>query len=242
MRTFRRTSSTSADEDNPYWMSYSDLMSALLIIFLLAVVALLIELTIKNQSIDIAIDDLETAQQARELILKETKDILEKHNIKVEITDNETVLRIPESTLAFESGKNSIPTDNSTINNVITIGQVLHESILKGKRFIYLDTVFIEGHTDGVPIHYRGKGNWGLSADRAISVWKLWEANSLLTPSMNSMQNAFGQQLFSVSGYADTRKVQVTETTAAERRKNRRIDIRFTVKKPAIKDFEAIIQ
>ena len=32
------------DEENPYWMSFSDIMSALLVIFILAAVALMVQL------------------------------------------------------------------------------------------------------------------------------------------------------------------------------------------------------
>ena len=34
-------------------------------------------------------------------------------------------------------------------------------------------TIFIEGHTDNRPLQgFMGKGNWGLSTFRAISLWQ----------------------------------------------------------------------
>ena len=39
-----RYQSSGADEENPYWISFSDIMSGLLIVFILAALALILEL------------------------------------------------------------------------------------------------------------------------------------------------------------------------------------------------------
>ncbi len=41
---FRSSSNAPVDEENPYWMSFSDIMSALLVIFILASVILILRL------------------------------------------------------------------------------------------------------------------------------------------------------------------------------------------------------
>lgn len=228
------------DEENPYWVSFSDLMSGLLVIFLLAVVALILELTEKNQKIDEGIEELKKAEQARQSIINEVKTELQKMNIVVEIADNETVLRIPEKTLTFRSGDDKIPKTKQKQEAVKNIGHVLHRAILRDGRYAYLDTVFVEGHTDSDGIKYRGKGNWGLSADRAISVWKAWLNNDSLTPKFDEFKNHANQRLFSVSGYAATRRIELNEFSDREKAKNRRIDIRFTVKRPKISQLEEI--
>lgn len=236
-RLFSRRSNK-VDEENPYWMSFSDLMSGLLVIFILAAVALIIELTQKSEKIDASIEELKKAEQARQNILIDIKEELAKQNIHVEIAENDTVLRIPDSTLSFESAKDTLPQDKQTQQNVRAIGIALHEAITANERWKYLDTVFIEGHTDSDGIWYRGKGNWGLSTDRAVSIWKLWQTEIPVEPSLNELKNFDGKLLFSVSGYADTRRVDLTEDTEEQRAKNRRIDIRFTVKKPKLEDYE----
>ncbi|CAE6905823.1 OmpA family [Vibrio sp. B1FLJ16] len=237
----RFNSQTSVDEENPYWMSFSDLMSALLVIFILAAVALIIELTQKTNDVEAGIEELRKAELARKNIIYDVRDELAKRNVIVEIADNDTVIRIPERTLTFASGKDTIPDTQEVQKAVKDIGFVLHTAIQKNNRFQYLDTVFVEGHTDSDGIHYRGKGNWGLSVDRAISVWNVWQTEIELTPKLGDLENAFGQRLFSVSGYAETRRVNLAETTQTEKSKNRRIDIRFTVKKPSISDLERIV-
>lgn len=233
-------SSNNVDEENPYWMSFSDLMSGLLVIFILAAIALIIELTQKTQQIDDSIEELKKAEQARRNIILEMQEELAQKNIRVEIADNDTVIRIPESTLGFASGQHEIPNNEQMQAAVREIGKTLHTAIIKQKRFRYLDTVFVEGHTDSEKIWYRGKGNWGLSADRAISIWDAWETELDLQPKLNAMNNAYGQKLFSVSGYAASRRVDLTEETEAQKARNRRIDIRFTVKKPSIAEIESI--
>jgi flagellar motor protein MotB len=226
------------DEENPYWMSFSDLMSGLLVIFILAAVSLIIVLSQKSEQIDASVEELKRAEEARRNILFDIKAELAKQNILVEIVENDTVLRIPESTLSFESAKDTLPQDEQTQDEVRAIGIALHKAITTNERWKYLDTVFVEGHTDSHPIWYRGKANWGLSADRAVSIWKLWQTEITVNPSLNELENFNGQLLFSVSGYADTRRVDLIEETEEQRAKNRRIDIRFTVKKPKLEDYE----
>lgn len=249
MRAFNKAKGRRVDEENPYWISFSDLMSALLVVFILAAVALIIELTQTQQQIEQDIQQLKNAEQARRDILNEIQDELNKRNIEVLIADNDTVLRIPESTLSFASNSYDLPTDQQVRSSVLIIGQVLHTAINQPfdqnmndrKRFDYLDTVFIEGHTDSVPTN-RIKGNWGLSTFRAISLWEFWGSELDVSPSYAEMANAFGDKLFSVSGYAATRRVNEIEETWEDRQENRRIDIRFTVKRPQISELEDIVE
>lgn len=249
MRTIVRANGRRVDEENPYWISFSDLMSALLVVFILAAVALIIELTETQKKIEQDIDKLKDAEQARRDILYEIRDELAKQNIEVMIVENDTVLRIPESSLAFASNSYDLPADKQVRASVLIIGRVLYVAInrpfrpnvTKKRRFDYLDTVFIEGHTDSVPTK-RKKGNWGLSTYRAISLWEYWREELKVSPSFSEMSNAFGDKLFSVSGYAATRRVNKVEETREDRRENRRIDIRFTVKRPQISELEDIVK
>lgn len=240
MDNFLRRAPGKVDEENPYWMSFSDLMSGLLVIFILAALALIIELTQRTQNIDERIDLLKAAEQARRDIIFEVKSQLSEQGIDVEVADNDTVIRIPERTLSFESGQDQIPQSEDMQRAVRLIGVALHEAILRDERFKYLDTIFIEGHSDSQGIWYRGKGNWGLSADRAISVWKVWQEELMLEPKFGDLLNHNNQRVFSVSGYAATRRVNEQEETPEQRAQNRRIDIRLTIKSPTLEDLESI--
>jgi len=234
-----RRHNISVDEDNPYWLSFSDVLSGLLVLFILASLALILELTETKEQVNEALNEIQQAEKARFNIIQQVQDELQKEGVLVEVIENHTVLRIPEKQLAFRTNSYKLPRDKKTQEIVQKIGIAIHKAILAHNGLNYLDTVFIEGHTDSRPSRLN-KGNWGLSAFRAISIWEFWNEKVHLAPEFNEMKNASGKALFSVSGYAATRRVTTIEETAEQRERNRRIDIRFTVKKPNSLELEMI--
>jgi flagellar motor protein MotB len=232
-------SSSKVDDDNPYWISFSDIMSGLLVIFVLASLALILELTVTRFEVSEAIREIAKAEQIRRDILLEIEEELRKKNIEVEISDNHTVLRIPEDILSFANNEYKIPESDDIKKTVLEIGHTLYSAITKESRWTHLDTIFIEGHTDRRPTKRR-MGNWGLSTFRAISVWNYWNKMLPENEHLESLVNHNGLPLFSVSGYAETRPIQIKQETENDFKKNRRIDIRFTVRKPAIEEFRNI--
>lgn len=227
------------DEDNPYWLSFSDVLSGLLVLFILASLALILELTETKEQVSEALKEIQQAEKVRFNIIQSVQDELQKEGVLVQVIENHTVLRIPENQLAFKTNSYQLPKDKATQEVVKKIGEAIHSAIMKHNGLKYLDTVFIEGHTDSRPTRLN-KGNWGLSAFRAISLWEFWNTKILRSPAFNEMKNDSGQALFSVSGYAATRRVTDDEKTAEQREQNRRIDIRFTIKKPNSLELELI--
>lgn len=226
------------DEENPYWISFSDIMSGLLILFILASMALILELMQTRVKVSDAIEEIAKAEKVRQDILHEIRaELLKK--IVVELSDNETILRIPDKQLTFENNQYAIPEDDQTKTSVLKIGEALFSAITKQGRQVYLDTIFIEGHTDSIPSN-REMGNWGLSTYRAISIWNYWNDEMDTSRSLKSLTNTHGLPLFSMSGYAAQRRVCDQEEDDACRARNRRIDIRFTVKRPTSKDVSDI--
>lgn len=239
----KRNRHVQVDEENPYWMSFSDIMAGLLVIFVLAAIALIVELTQKSSEWDKQIEEIAKAQEVRKNLLYEVEQELRAQNIPVKISDNDTVLRIPDDVLSFNQGSFELPTDGHQ-NIALVIGEVLHAAIIKEERWKFLDTIFIEGHTDKVPYRDRRiKGNWGLSTFRAISVWNFWNEKMEQGQRLEDIYNHDGKRLFSVSGYADTRPDKETEAdpdSEESLRKNRRIDIRITVRRPALEEYKEI--
>lgn len=235
----RRSAATNVDEENPYWMSFSDIMSALLVIFILASVILILQIMEKEQKFDQEIFLLERAEEVRRTILEEAAEELKKRGIRVEISENNTVLRIPNELLGFDTAAFDVqPRYQSTARE---IGQVLNSVLSKDDRVEYLDTVFVEGHTDSRAFRgFMGKGNWGLSTFRAISLWQFWDDSLPPNNQLSRFTNKDGDPLFSVSGYADTRPVSEVQTTESDYQRNRRIDIRFTIRRPTSEDYEEV--
>lgn len=245
MRVFKKTG-TAVDEDNPYWISFSDVMSALLIIFILASVALIIQLMemqdeLRKRQLEFSqeIEELQQAEKVRRTILHEAADQLQRRGIQITISENDAVLSIPNDILGFGTARYEIGPDYQA--TALEIGEVISEVINRDNRIDYLDTIFIEGHTDNRPMNgFMGKGNWGLSAFRAISLWQLWEEKLAAPYQLSSLKNKDLQPLFSVSGYGPTRPVTENQETEEEYRANRRIDIRFTIRRPGSAEYRRI--
>ncbi|NRF48438.1 OmpA family protein [Pseudomonas stutzeri] len=241
-----KSKEVSVDEENPYWMSFSDIMSALLVIFILASVILILQLMeiqkeLKERQVQFEQElvELKKAEQVRRTILDEAVEALRERGIKVEVSENHTVLSIPNDLLGFDTGAYDIHAAYQA--RALEIGKVINEVISRENRVEFLDTIFIEGHTDNRPLQgFMGKGNWGLSTFRAISLWQFW--GSALSPDeqLARLKNKDGKPLFSVSGYGETRPVLVDQQTEDDFKRNRRIDIRFTIRRPDSAQYEQV--
>jgi flagellar motor protein MotB len=180
------------------------------------------------------VSSLEKAEQVRRTILDEAVQELHGRGIKVTVSENHTVLRIPNALLGFESGAYEI--EKKYHQTALEIGEVINKVISRENRVDYLDTIFIEGHTDKQPFSgLMGKGNWGLSAFRAISLWQLWSTQLPEAERLSRLTNQDAEPLFSVSGYAETRPVSDEDDS-----RNRRIDIRFTIRRPLRAQYEVV--
>jgi len=162
---FRKSHDVAVDEENPYWMSFSDIMSALLVIFILASVILILQLMDIQQKLEERqvqfeqeIEELKKAEQVRRTILDEAVEALRRRGIKVEVSENHTVLSIPNDLLGFDTGAYEIHSAYQA--RALEIGKVINEVISRDDRVELMDTVFIEGHTDNRPLPgFLGTGN-----------------------------------------------------------------------------------
>ncbi|EIE46558.1 TPA: OmpA family protein [Pseudomonas aeruginosa] len=241
-----KSKEVSVDEENPYWMSFSDIMSALLVIFILASVILILQLMeiqkeLKERQVQFEQElvELKKAEQVRRTILDEAVEALRERGIKVEVSENHTVLSIPNDLLGFDTGAYDIHAAYQA--RALEIGKVINEVISREDRVEFLDTIFIEGHTDNRPLQgFMGKGNWGLSTFRAISLWQFWGSALSAEEQLARLKNKDGKPLFSVSGYGETRPVLVDQQTEDDFKRNRRIDIRFTIRRPDSAQYEQV--
>lgn len=236
---WRKSNNVPMEDEDPYWKSFVDIMSALLVLFILASVVLILQLMEKSADFDQQVEQLKKAETVRQQILDEAVEKLRQRGIKVEVSENHTVLRIPNELLGFDTGAYEIqPRYQQT---ALEIGEVINQVVSQDDRINYLDTIFIEGHTDNRPFPgFMGKGNWGLSTFRAISLWQFWSTEIPEAERLNRLSNQDGEPLFSVSGYAETRPVSKQQRGEEDYRLNRRIDIRFTIRRPQSADYEAV--
>lgn len=203
--------------------SVSDLMAGLLSIFILALCYFMLNFqTVTNKYTG--------NTELRNQLLKDVGKDLQAQGLQVRIDTKQGVLRIPESVL-FESGEASIKEQGQAA--VSKLSQSLLKTMTRPEYREALETVFIEGHTDNVPIHNEFfQSNWELSTQRAINTWNLMRND---VPEFNWLVNPRGEPIFSCSGYAETRPVRengLDPNSEAGRAANRRIDIRFVMMPP----------
>jgi len=273
-----------SEEENPFLISFSDLMASLVAIFILALIVMMIQLHLKQQelikketaadlmtermeaeaerkareterlqlsliklrmnleeiqktqnAIDSALDGVGLRERNLTALLEGIQKELKDKGIEVIVSENGSVLRIPERALSFGLGSHTIDGDFHSAANAI--GDALLLALRRQENLELLDTVFIEGHTDDVP-NRKDMGNWGLSAYRAISLWKFWTetpGQCVELQDLKTVDRPFdpgGKPLISVSGYAETRPTGLFSTNSEGQRGNaadRRIDIRFTL-------------
>lgn len=198
---FARTKRKKQDptDENPFVLSFSDLMAGLLAIFILALIVTMLELQKRKEellreqdkikitlvelvgslqeiqtlqtNIASALDGVSQRERSLTAMLEGIQKDLQDHGVEVVVAENGSVLRIPEQGLSFALGKYDIPP--SFEPNAIAIGQALSHALEQESNRRMLDTVFVEGHTDAV-LNSREMGNWGLSTYRAISLWNYW--------------------------------------------------------------------
>ena len=136
MNIFGKNVPTPSETENPYWISFSDIMAGLLAIFILTLVTLMIQLHYQiaitketQKKVEQALEELSRVNEIRKDLLEEIQADLLRKNIKVEIRENNSVLRIPDDQLYFKSGEYYIPKEKTTL--VDEVGSVLEKALNK---------------------------------------------------------------------------------------------------------------
>ena len=150
------------------------------------------------------------------------------------VDEEHGILRISEGVL-FDVGLADVKDEGQRV--ITRLAEILDDTLQSEEFAGTVETVFIEGHTDNVPIN-NGifPSNWELSTKRAINTWLLMVSAK---PHLNQLENNRHQQIFSVSGYAETRPI-ADNTNPSGRSSNRRIDIRFAMSPPTQDDISIV--
>lgn len=228
------------DGEDSYFISMTDLMIGMLFVFIIMLMSFALKLGETTETLAKTTIEITHTANARKEMLEGIADAMKMRGVTVIVDPENGVLRLPESVL-FPLGEYRLTAQGYAA--LATLGDILKERVpcyvgaweqnkcstrFKGR----LEAVFIEGHTDNVPISSRMANgiasNWDLSTARAISTF---QALATSAPELTALINDRGQALFGVSGYADKRPVRLEETREA-RDANRRIDVRFLMANP----------
>ncbi|MEJ5242385.1 MAG: OmpA family protein [Desulfomicrobiaceae bacterium] len=244
------------DEGTGYLISVSDLMSSLLFVFIITLMAYVLNfhratqetqqkqhvLQEERDHLSAVIDDLTNSRRLRTEMLEHIRRELEMRGMRVEVDSEHGILHLTEETLQFETGRADLPADQ--LLRLAKVGEVLAEvlpcyvaspppgplcnPLHAGK----LESVFVEGHTDNVP-YGRGifKDNWDLSAQRAMYIYRTMVKE--FQPALAQLLNADGFPIFGVAGYGEGRpRPGHHHQTPVSDPANRRIDLRFIMMPP----------
>ena len=252
-----RGSEDAAQGGHNYLASVSDLVSALIFVFIIMLAVFAYQLA------DVT-ENLKGADQTRDRMLLEIASRLQDAGMRVEVLSEQGVLRLSENSINFPSGSEVPAAEHHA--NVGRLAQAIVEVVpcyVSPSRAAFaergnlgvpeycqtpvdpstykcrdetlpwlLETLLIEGHTDDVPVAAgrRFKDNLELSSIRAATVQRMIVA---CEPGVEALRNTDDYPILSTSGYGATRPVSnSSEQTDDTRRVNRRIDLRFLLEPP----------
>lgn len=163
-----------------------------------------------NEELDQLLRSREDLSKAKEELEKKLKEELESGNLSLSMQERGLVVTVLDRVL-FDSGRAELKeSSKATLDKV---GEILDEKV--GKNMVY-----VEGHTDNVPIHYSGwRSNWELSTARATEVIHYFIDQKGLDP-----------RRLAAAGYGEFQPVSENDT-ADGRLKNRRVEIVISPKK-----------
>ena len=240
-----------------YLASVSDLVSALIFVFIIMLAVFAYQLANVTE-------DLTAADETRDRMLVEIATRLQDSGMRVEVLADQGVLRLSENSINFPSGSEAPASEHH--QNVGLLAQAIAEVVpcyvsRSRAAFMFrgdgnvppycqspadpstyecreetlpwlLETLLIEGHTDDVPVASgrRFRDNLELSSIRAATVQRMIIA---CEPGVENLRNTHDYPILSTSGYGSTRPVSnSSEQTDETRRVNRRIDLRFLLEPP----------
>lgn len=234
-----------AEEETSYWISYSDLMAALLLVFILLLLGSLFvskgefeekeqELIAKEQALQAMTDELEALDTSLKGIVGVRGALMERLSSRFSSMDAE--LHFDDATGAIQLGSGILFDEGSARlsedgRRMLTeFIPIYFESLLgdEGMR-PYIEQIVFEGHTNS---NYSGGDNperaylfnLRLSQDRAYEAMEYVIANDL-------GKEYAAEKLLAAVGYSSSRLIYREDTPEIEdEERSRRLEIRFRLK------------
>ena len=239
----RRTVADHGDES--YFISMTDIMVGMLFVFILIIMYFSYQLKVQSEAQD---DYAQSATDHRTQLLGKLKLFLEGDGTtKVEIDAEQGILRVPEGVL-FDSGVADISANSNadlfSAKLASAFANIIRCSVLNENQKVYdtsdicrldnpsrafIESIFIEGHTDNVPIRGGLKGNYKLNTNLRLSARRAtntYENMLAKQPVLASFKSPKDEPIFAVSAYGQTRPID-NNSSRIGRANNRRIDIRL---------------
>ena len=235
-------------EGSNYFASMTDLLVGFLFIFVIMVAYFAYDTQLQSQQYTELDEYISDAIDARDSLVLDILGDLNNEGIQAKIGRSNNIITISGQSL-FQSGSSNLYKKPGALERVDALSKILYERIkchtfnsayqithldIKhcNPKLMFIEVVFIEGHTDNVPVNRRlldgSRTNLDLSARRAINTYqRLVETKGEL----KELQNPNGEQVLSVAAYGEQRPM-VINIGRINRSKNRRIDILIDMHTP----------
>jgi chemotaxis protein MotB len=220
------------EPDSGYLASASDLMIGLLFIFIILVVVLALEQTRQQQQLEEQREALINAGDPRGRVTSSIGVQVKKVLPTVRIDPASGVISLPEEVLFDLASAELKPSGRQALRGAIAeLARVLPCYVAnqhadkpcdENPARHEIETIFIEGHTDNLPLRRLNYDNTNLSLDRARAVF----AALVRDGPLDAYRNKSGQPLFSLSAYGETRPLPDISPSDA---RNRRVDLRVVL-------------
>lgn len=219
------------EESESYFVSMTDLMVGLVLIFIILLAYFALNLQARTA-------ELTGANRARAEILQDLAEALKDEGLEVTVDIETGVLRLPDDVL-FESAQFRLtPRGQVAVKKVADAMAEILPCYTEGVPCAgqasphRIDAVFVEGHTDSDPMSGT-IDNYDLSVMRAANTFRALKAANSIVDQMRNLpeEEAGSAKILGLSGYGPDRFVDAGETPEAKAR-NRRIDLRFLMMSP----------
>ena len=222
----RKYRKRTAFEEPSYWQSYSDMMAALLLIFILIIAITLAIYKQKTTELDQAKGELESTRSQLQDIVGVRTDIIGQlqsrfNNSSMKVDAQNGSISFSSDVLFKYGSANLTDASKATLTEIIPM---YLDVLLQDQFRDYIAEIIIEGHTDTDGSYQH---NMELSSERASSVARY------ILDSRNGLSEAKVQQLQSmltINGRSYSSPIYEAGTGEIDMAASRRVEIKFRLK------------
>lgn len=233
-----------------YFASMTDMMVGILFIFIIMIAYFALQVKEDDKKVNPLLIYIDRGEQFRQGIAEKIAEDLRRNNIDAQVSPkNPGVVTLRGSGL-FGTGQfkvDSLPGSQEKIDYLSDViakhtkcyiydsTRDLTAEPCNNKDLIFLESMYLEGHTDNIPSGNLAEGitnNLELSARRATNTY-IAIVNK--NPIIKTYKNPEKEQVLSVSAYGEQRPIASNDSESG-RSANRRIDIRFVMWVPKSKE------